>query len=618
MKSKYFILYFFIFLSSIILVSCSGEENGGSSSCSKDKDCLESQICMSQKCVSNSFLCQNKKCSNHGTCVVVDGNATCNCDSGYLANGLSCLSAPCVKDSECEGNEICQNGECKDENILCDDINCGNGNCIIENKKAKCDCDDNFIEENFKCIEDKCKNIECSIIEMCNNETGLCEIITNPCDGIDCGKHGECIYDKDGNASCECEDSYVEENKKCIFEIPCVKTAEQDNCEDGFDNNCDGNINDNCSCSSSETLECYSGDPSKIGIGECKKGVLSCIGGENWGACDGEVLPSEEICDNYDNNCDGKVDMNSNGEVLSKDCYTGNISETEYINSRCRTGKYECKSGSYDESNCIGEVLPLDSELCGNSIDDNCNGQVDEDCVAPIVTCSNDINRAYIFETPVHLSAEATDSNGTVVSTEWSFFSKPNGTASVLNPVTGTRTQFTPDTVGEYIARFTATDNDGEVSYCDIHINAKTRDHLNVTLTWDKGGMSDMDLHLLKPGAASSKWGTVDDCFWAVVNPDWGDVGVSEDNPRLDRDDTDGFGPEVIQIESPKDGRYTVGVDYFDDQNEGASIATIKIICNGEEHTYTSSSLSPKNKWAVIDIVWSNETCSLEPASRNY
>ncbi len=618
MNNKQHLIFFLSLFLSIFIISCSESNGDGGDTCQKDEDCSENQICISKKCVSNSFLCQNKKCSNHGKCIVINASATCDCDTGFIPQGLSCTQAPCIKNSECANNEICQEGECIDENTLCQNVNCGNGNCVIENKVAKCNCNDGYIEENLSCIEDKCQNVECSIIEMCNNDTGKCEVVTNPCDGVNCGEHGECIYDKDGNASCECENGYIDKETQCIFEIPCVKTAETDNCSDGLDNNCDGTINDNCSCSSGSTLDCYTGDSSKINIGECKTGIISCVGGEEWGSCDGEILPSEEICDNKDNDCDGTTDLNPNGEILSKKCYTRDILETQYPNSRCKEGRYECKDGIYDTNNCIDEILPLDTEICGNSIDDNCDGRIDEDCVAPIVTCSNDISRAYLFEAPVRLSAEATDSNGTVVSTEWSFFSKPDGTASSLNPTTGTRTQFIPDTVGEYIARFTATDNDGEKSYCDIHINAKTRDHLNVTLTWDKGGNSDMDLHLLKPGVDSSKWGTINDCFWAVSNPDWGEHGVSIDNPRLDRDDTNGFGPEVIQIESPKDGKYTVGVDYFDAQGMGASIATIKIICNGEEHSYSSQALNPKDKWAVIDIVWANETCSLETASRNY
>ncbi len=618
MKHKLYFLYFLTFLLSLFIVSCSDDGGNSQNSCQKDTDCNENQICISKKCISNNFLCQNKKCSNHGECIVINGSATCECEEGYISQGLSCVEAPCIKNSECGTNEICDNGECKDQNILCENINCGNGSCVVENKTAGCKCNEGYIEENLHCIENKCENVECSVIEVCNNETGECEVVTNPCDGINCGEHGECVYDRDGNASCECENGYIDKNKECIFEIPCVKTADTDNCNDGFDNNCDGIINDNCSCNSGDELSCYTGDTSKIGTGECKAGTLSCIGGENWGNCTGEILPAEETCDGKDNDCDGKTDLTPSGEILSKKCYTGDITQTQHPNSRCKEGRYECKGGNYDKTNCIDEVLPLDTEICGNSIDDNCDGRIDEDCVAPLVTCSNDIPRAYLFEAPVHLSAEATDSNGTVVSTSWSFFAKPAGTASVLNPETGNRTQFIPDTVGEYIARFTATDNDGEKSYCDIHISAKTRDHLNVTLTWDKGGNSDMDLHLLMPGADSSKWNTASDCFWAVSNPDWGDRGVTEDNPRLDRDDTSGFGPEVIQIESPKDGKYTVGVDYFDAQGQGPSVATIKIICNGEEHIYTSEPLNPKDKWAVIDIVWADETCTLEPASRSF
>jgi len=616
MKIISFVLFFIMFFA----FSCTStkKEEG----CSGDKDCdTKTQICISSKCISNSFLCDGKTCSNNGQCIVVDGYAACDCNEGFIAEGLTCVDAPCVKDSECSSNMICKEGECLDENILCNDITCsGSGDCVILNKEAKCNCRDGYIngENKLTCIQDKCKDVECSVIEMCNNNTGNCEIVRNPCDGIDCGNWGECIYDVDGIASCECDEAYIEENQKCVFDVVCIKTADIDNCDDGLDNNCDGIINPSCNCDSGAEMDCYHGDTSKVGIGECKQGRIYCIGGESWGECDGEVLVSEEICDNKDNDCDGKVDLDTNGNPLVKDCYSRNIEETQHNNSRCKPGKYECKSGDYDIVNCIDEILPLEAEVCGNSIDDNCNGLIDEDCMAPTVTCSNNVTRAYIFESPVNLSAEAVDSNGTVVSTSWSFFTKPTGTASILNPTTGNRSSFIPDTVGEYIVRFTATDNDGEKSYCDIKVNAATRDHLNVTLTWDKGGRSDMDLHLLKPGVDSSKWNTVNDCFWSIANPNWGDENSNLDDPHLDRDDTDGFGPEVIQIQRPIDGKYTVAVDYFDDQNEGASIAIIKIICKGEEFIYTSNPINSREKWTVVDIVWANEGCTIEDASREY
>jgi hypothetical protein len=43
--------------------------------------------------------CQDVACSDHGTCVEVAGEATCDCDDDYLADGLLCESCPVIDPS---------------------------------------------------------------------------------------------------------------------------------------------------------------------------------------------------------------------------------------------------------------------------------------------------------------------------------------------------------------------------------------------------------------------------------------------------------------------------------------------------------------------------------------
>lgn len=45
----------------------------------------------------------------------------------------------------------------------------------------------------------------------------------------------------------------------------------------------------------------------------------------------------------------------------------------------CRPGRSICKSGNWVE--CVGSEGPLSpNDICGNGIDDNCDGEVDENC----------------------------------------------------------------------------------------------------------------------------------------------------------------------------------------------------------------------------------------------
>lgn len=61
-----------------------------------------------------------------------------------------------------------------------------------------------------------------------------------------------------------------------------------------------------CACSG-KSVPCYSFDPATKGVGVCKVGTQSCKSGY-WQTCVGEVSPSQEICDNKDNDCDGQTD----------------------------------------------------------------------------------------------------------------------------------------------------------------------------------------------------------------------------------------------------------------------------------------------------------------------
>jgi hypothetical protein len=67
------------------------------------------------------------------------------------------------------------------------------------------------------------------------------------------------------------------------------------------------------------------------------------------------------------------------------------------------------------------------------------------------------------------------------------------------------------------------------------------------------------------------------DCFWFNAHPNWGiyDWDI-DDNPGLDRDDTDGAGPENINLNGPEPVTYTVGVHYWNDHGWGPSYVTVR------------------------------------------
>lgn len=92
---------------------------------------------------------------------------------------------------------------------------------------------------------------------------------------------------------------------------------------------------------------------------------------------------------------------------------------------------------------------------------------------------------------------------------------------------------------------------------------------------------SDMDLHLLHPKANGAYFDWSYDCYWDNSAPEWGIFSPS-DNPRFLRDDTDGFGPEVSELQMPEAGAiYKVGVHYWKDWGFGPSLVTVRVYFDG-------------------------------------
>ncbi|MGB9599253.1 MAG: MopE-related protein, partial [Myxococcota bacterium] len=168
-------------------------------------------------------------------------------------------------------------------------------------------------------------------------------------------------------------------------------------------------------CKTGDKRSCFSGTDSQRNKGICRDGEQICTNGR-WGECKNEILPeSDETCGNQkDDNCNGITDEGcecKDGEKRS--CYTAS-ENTKYV-GLCRPGTQYCKDGKWGL--CEGEITPkpescegvadgfapLDSdcdgkpdpsitnrcgkcgpefeEICGNLVDDNCNGETDEGCI---------------------------------------------------------------------------------------------------------------------------------------------------------------------------------------------------------------------------------------------
>lgn len=147
-------------------------------------------------------------------------------------------------------------------------------------------------------------------------------------------------------------------------------------CGNGIDDDGNGFIDEVCSCALGATQECFPGNPIFAGKGACKKGLQTCQGGgefTGWGPCQGAVLPVTEVCEGQnDENCDGVVDDGCG-------CCPGATAACGTSVGVCKPGVAICQPNGVLGA-CEGAVEPSPKEICGNGLDDDCNGLVDEGC----------------------------------------------------------------------------------------------------------------------------------------------------------------------------------------------------------------------------------------------
>lgn len=227
---------------------------------------------------------------------------------------------------------------------------------------------------------------------------------------------------------------------------------------------------------------------------------------------------------------------------------------------------------------------------------------------------------------------------------KWKVVEQPPGSfANFKTGDSGKEAKFEPNVASNkttpYHFSLQVTDEAGTQSDpVAIKIDVLPDNKLHVELTWntpgdanktdDKG--ADMDLHLAHP-VATGVAGQTDldgdgqpdpwfaagcDCFWLTCSGQgpqggWGDTADIHDNPKVDLDDTDGWGPENLSIKYPQqtlsgaDVWYWIGAHAFNNLAYGPSTPKVRVYLDGVEvFNKTGPPLDTGDMWCAGQVRW--------------
>ncbi len=542
------------------------------------------------------------------------GNGLCS-----AANGEDCTT--CYTDCPCPDGAECKAGECVACEADCDGKECGDDGCGG-------DCGQCL--PNEKCIEGNCKiepggfGAPCQFNDEC--ESGLCfptevgGVCTEFCIE-ECPPGWECLI---------WEDTLPDPMFVCQSDVCNPDCLDKECGDDG----CGG------SCGACPEGECVDGEcvvpvdaclevsPSQIDFGGKKVFTLAVLPLEIT-SCGSDPLEISGIAMKEGSSPDFGLDYSSLDHVPS-------VAEPLLVGAGETVSVavmfMPTQAAPVDaEGNLLLDTasIVVTSNASGDDKEVEVSGAgVDETCPVAVIKCAE--GDEVIPQTVLHLYGDESYAvNDDIQGFQWTVV-QPAGSQSVFIPASSfPNPTFETNMAGTYKFSLVVLDSSGAQSCvpAEYEVVVIPDEAIHIELFWhtpndpdetDEGpeAGTDVDIHFAHPFAASpdidgdgqpDPWFDIPyDCFWFNSHPNWGsaDPGL-DDDPGLDRDDTDGAGPENINLNLPENVTYKVGVHYWNDHGYGVSFVSLRVyIFSQLVFEVSETELVNSDMWEVCTLAW--------------
>jgi hypothetical protein len=295
----------------------------GEGCCLSDADCNDGALCTLDTCPSPGGACvHNTKpncCLTDAQCADTNQCTVDRCDASTNLCAHDAIADCCSSSADCEDGDLCTADLCSGPG----------GTCSFKAIQGCCLTDADCTKGN------KCSNAKCPAAgALClpSTQTDCCAADS------DCADSDACTADKCDVQKKACSNDYIAgcctADAQCNDNDPCTV----DRC---VGNLCSHDAKDGQNCCTQDSPSI--GEPCDIPVAPanfppCKSGKKVCKADGSF-ACEGAALPTTEICDGIDNDCDGVTDDDAKG------CDSGFSCVNAACAKPCASGEFPCSGG---------------------------------------------------------------------------------------------------------------------------------------------------------------------------------------------------------------------------------------------------------------------------------